>query len=133
MLGGIERGWLVTDVAERFWSAQPVRDDSDQHSDTSGAKAEAPTYSLAQVACNEWSDEGTEVDSHVENRKASVPSGAVLRIEITDDCGDVRLEHPRAEHDQYQPDEERRMDEHDRERDREVAEGDENPTVPDRA
>src|SRR5690349_2812690 len=92
-----------------------------------------PPYLLTEYAGDERSDERAGVDAHVKNREAGIPSRSAFGIKVADDRGHVRLEQSRADDDEDQPDEERRLFEDNRQRDREVAECDKDSAVPDRA
>src|SRR3954471_3918729 len=131
MLGGIGRGRPRTQITEGFVGASPISENANEHAHTRRAKAEVPGDFFAQIAGDERSDEGTEVDAHVEDRESGVAPRSAFRIQVSDDGRDVGLEQSGAEHDQNQADEKRRVGEDDGKRDRQVAEGDENSTVPD--
>src|SRR6266566_4727796 len=107
-------------IAESFVAAQAIGDESDHHAEPGGAEAEGPAHPLAEDARNKGGDECADIDSHVENREASVAPRSALGIEITDDRRDIRLEESGAHHDENQADVERGVREDDRERDRQV-------------
>src|SRR5450830_1294134 len=50
--------------------AESVCDESDEHAHTGSAEAEVPAHPLTEVAGDEWSDQRTDVDAHVENRES---------------------------------------------------------------
>src|SRR5437762_6407166 len=133
MLARIRGRWLETDFTECLGRAQAIGDESNQHADTSSAETEAPAYLFAQVTGDQRGDERTDVYAHVENREACIATRSAFRIEIADNRRDVRFEQSRAEYDENQADEKGCVGEDDRQRDRQVAQRDENSSVPDSA
>jgi hypothetical protein len=100
---------LYSDWTERLLLAQAVHGQAQKHCDARGAHAYVPVDLFAEIARYHLADQRADVDSHVEDREARVSSSATLRIEITDDRRDVRLEQTRSEHDQYEAEEERNL------------------------
>src|SRR5947207_2690040 len=98
MFRGIDRTRTHTDVTERLVAAQPIGDDPDHHPEPGCTEAEGPAYALAEDAGNQGSDECADVDPHVEDREPGVAPRAAFRIEVTDDCRDIRLEKSGAHH-----------------------------------
>src|SRR5690606_30961717 len=96
---GVARG-METDVAQCLVGASRKDRKSDQHSDARRTEAPVPPYLLAQDTRDELSEKGADVDPHVEDREAGVATLATFRIQVTDDCRDVRLEQAGAEHDE---------------------------------
>jgi hypothetical protein len=104
-----------------------------EHADAGRAEAPVPPDSLTEESRDERGDERAEIDPHVEHGEARVAPRAAGGIEITHERGDVRLQEAGPDHDQDEPEEERRSREHGRQADREMTEGDEHSAGPDRA
>ena len=100
-------GCLVGNITDtgKVLLTMNILDDRCGHAHTSGTEAEMPADVLTQIRTNGRPEDRTDVDAHVENREACVPSGTALGIEIADDRGDVRFEETGADGDQRQTDE----------------------------
>src|SRR5262249_13137963 len=64
---------------------------SEKHADTSSRKTPMPVIN-GQRAADEWSEQGTGIDPHVEDRKARISPLVFLCIQIADHLADVRLQ-----------------------------------------
>src|SRR6185437_132774 len=109
------------DRAQRWRHAQLEHDDANDHADASRAESPVPANALTEIAGDQWCDQRAGIDTHVEDREASISARTAFRIEIADSCRHVRLEHSGAQHDEYEADEKRGVREHRRQRYRDVS------------
>ena len=113
-------------TAEMLTGRQELRD-AERHTHARRHEADAPTVSLREPRGDQRSDEGADVDAHVEDREAGVPTAAALGIQVGDQRRDVRLEQADAEDDDDQAEIEHRGVR--RQPQAETAEGDEDAAV----
>ena len=99
------------------------------HSYTCRSKPVVPVDLLAQPAANQGADERAEVDAHVEDREPRITPRAALGIKLANERADVRLEQAGADHDEDEAEEKCFPP---RSRDREMPDGDQDATGPDR-
>ena len=75
---------------------------AEYHADARGAEPVAPAVGLSQVAADDRGKQRAQVDAGVEQRETGVSARIVLRVQLADDRGDVRLEESNADDDQGQ-------------------------------
>ena len=98
-----------------------VLNESEHHPHTGAREPEMPVDALREIAGDERSQRGAEVDAHVEDREAGVAPRVVRVVQRPDDAAHVRLEQSGADDDECQPGVEERQRV---KREREVADGD---------
>ena len=72
--------------------AHPILNQPEHHTDSGGSEAPVPVVALTEESSHERSEEGAEVDAHIEDGEAGVTPRPSLRIQLTDHRADVRLE-----------------------------------------
>ena len=102
------------DVGETF-ALKRINDEPEHHADAGGGEAPVPAVdrveapgdehafpvvALREIAGDERSGEGTEVDAQVENGEAGVAAFVIGAVETADHRGDVGLEQAGAERDE---------------------------------
>ena len=99
---------LQTRVAKP-WRRDPELDQSDQHADPGRRKTIMPAkpFAFSQRAADQWTNHRTDIDAHIENGESGVPTGITGRVQLADDGTDVWFQQARAEHHEYESDEER--------------------------
>ena len=70
------------------------------HADAGQAEAIAPAEVLAEQAAEHRGPEGAEIDAVIVEGEAGIPARVPLRIELSDDGGDVGLEEAHSKDDQ---------------------------------
>jgi hypothetical protein len=81
-------------------SAEGVLRQTERHADPCRRKAEMPVHALCEVAGNQRPDERTEVDAHVEDRKACVTTRVARWVERAHERADVWFEKAGTDDDQ---------------------------------
>ena len=85
-------------------ATEGVLHQAERHADRGEAEAEVEAPLLLQQAGEQRTEQGAEVDAHVEDREAGVAALVVLVVERADERGGVGLETTAAERDQHQAD-----------------------------
>ena len=110
------------DAREVLIAEPEVQGEPAQHADPGRCKSPAPTArrvdagprqgvsyrgTLRQPAANEWRNESTEIDPHVEDGESSIPTAIAGTVQLSDHCRHIGFEEPGADDDQTQSDVER--------------------------
>ena len=106
-------------------TTEDVLRETEEHPEPGTCEAKVPIDALGDPARDDGAEEGAEVDSHVEHGKAGVAPFIAGFIESAHERADVWLQQSRADHDQAEAGIEKRET---MERQREVAERDDDPT-----
>lgn len=94
--------WCLAYVAELLAVDRVLRE-TEEHSDRSQTETPMEAVPGLHEAGEQRSDEGTEIDTHVEERESGVAAVVVLLVQIADHRGGGRLESAAAEGDADQP------------------------------
>jgi hypothetical protein len=92
--------------------AEHILHEPEDHADPRRGKAEMPVDALPEVTAHERRQKRAEIDAHVIDREPGITSVVVRRVELPDQDRDIPFEESRAEHDQHQPQVERRQHRH---------------------
>ncbi|MNS12428.1 hypothetical protein D3C72_439910 [compost metagenome] len=130
--GGIQTDFAVVAFHRRD-GKQAEDNQRDQHPDTTDAKAPVPAVSFNQPAGDQRRDKRPHVDAHVEQGEAAVTTRIAFLVERANHHRDTGFEQTGTENDKHQADKEQVVTHKGRERDRQMAERNQNRAVPHRA
>ena len=108
--GGVIRRGTQTNSGKILVSGANVDDEAEDHADAGRGKTPVPSEAraLREITADEWTEEGAQVHTHVEDRESRVAPRVAGPIDLSYHRRNVRLEEARADDDEGESDVKRR-------------------------